>query len=495
MPVALHVSSGPAAALSARTTSIATKLAYGFGSVAFGVKNNGFDYFLLIFYSQVLGADASLVGTALLIALLFDAFSDPLVGYLSDNTRSRWGRRHPYMYAAALPVALAYYLLWSPPGDMRGNELFFYLVTLAVAIRLLITLYEVPSSALVAELTDDYDERTTMLSYRYFFGWSGGTLMATFALAVYLVPTATISNGMFNVAGFAQFGATAASVIFLAIMVSAVGTHRHIPHLRKPPPRRPMTLRIVFSELVETLANRSFFALFMAALFGAVATGVGAGLNYYLNSFFWEFTTQQISWLSLSVVLSAVLGFVFAPIASRRLGKKRGAIIIGVVAFTVAPLGVALRLLGLMPENGDPVLFPLILVLTVVDVALIITFQTLMSSMIADVVEESELKTKRRSEGVFFAAITFSRKFVQGFGVVSATIILSIAQFPAGAMPGEVAADTVYRLGLLYAPTVFGLWMLMIGCLRLYRIDRERHQANLQTLNQRNQTSSELAQS
>ena len=92
--------------------TISTKLAYGFGAVAYGVKNNGFDYFLLLFYSQVMGVDAPLVGLALLIALLFDAFSDPVVGYLSDNTHSRWGRRHPWMYASAIPVAICYYLLW-----------------------------------------------------------------------------------------------------------------------------------------------------------------------------------------------------------------------------------------------------------------------------------------------------------------------------------------------------------------------------------------------
>lgn len=466
----------------ARKPSLGTKLAYGFGSVAFGVKNNGFDYFLLIFYSQVLGADASLVGTALLIGLLFDAFSDPIIGYLSDNTRSRWGRRHPYMYGAAIPIAFAYYFLWNPPADVRGNDLFLYLITLVVGIRLLITLYEVPSSALVAEITNDYDERTNMLSFRHFFGWSGGILVSTFALAVLLVPTADIPNGMFNIEGFGQFGLTAAGVIFAAIMISALGTHRHIPNLRKPPPQRKMTLKVVFSELFETLANRSLLSLFAAALFGAIATGVGAGLNYYIYSYFWEFTNQQISIVSLSIVVSAVLGLVISPIVSRRIGKKQGAIIVGMLAFTVAPLSVFLRLLDLMPANGDPLLFPIILTLTVLDVALIITFQTLMSSMIADVVEESELKTKRRSEGVFFATITFSRKFVQGFGVVSATVLLSIAQFPKGQLPGDVNPDTIYTLGLLYAPTVFVVWMLMIGCLKFYRIDRAAHEANLRAL-------------
>ena len=137
--------------------SLQTRLAYGFGAVAYGVNNNGLDYFLLIFYSQVLGVDAPLVGLALLLALVFDSLSDPLVGYLSDNTHSRWGRRHPWMYAAALPVAAAYFMLWAPPAELSGNELFPYLFGMTIVVRTLITLYEVPASALIAELTDEYD--------------------------------------------------------------------------------------------------------------------------------------------------------------------------------------------------------------------------------------------------------------------------------------------------------------------------------------------------
>ncbi len=124
------------------------------------------------------------------------------------------------MYFAALPVALGYTFIWNPPGGLEGNELFPYLVVLAVFVRTLITLYEVPSSALVAEMTEVYDERTTMLSYRYFFGWTGGTLMAAFALAYLLVPTETIPNGMFNIDGFSSMGYIAGAVIFVTIMAS-----------------------------------------------------------------------------------------------------------------------------------------------------------------------------------------------------------------------------------------------------------------------------------
>ena len=468
-----------------RPVSIGRKVAYGFGSVSFGVKSNGFDYFFLIFYSQVMGVSAYLVSLALMIALIVDALSDPLIGYLSDNTRSRWGRRHPFMYAAAIPASVAYYFVWNPPAGLQGDALFPYIVTLAILVRTLITVYEIPSSSLVAEMSDDYDERTSMLSYRYFFGWTGGTLMGAFATIFILVPTATISNGMFNVEGHGQVGAIAATVIFLAIMISALGTHKMIPDLKPPPPARQMSVGLIYREVFETLASRSFLALFLAALFGAVASGVSTTLSFYFSTFFWGFTTEQIGLISLSVVISALPAFFISPFISKRLGKKRGAITIGLMAFTVAPAPIFLRLLGLMPENGDPVLFPLVLSIIVVDVALIIAYQTLSASMIADLVEEAEIKTQRRNEGVFFASVTFVRKVTQGIGAAVAGVLLTISQFPVGATPDQVPESVLTTFGWLYVPVIFGLWMIMIACLSLYSVDRKKHEANLETLAQR----------
>src|SRR5947209_9958043 len=132
-----------------RRLDLPTKLFYGFGSVAFGVKDNGFSYLLLLFYNQVMGLPATLVGLALMIALVFDAVVDPMIGQFSDNLRTRWGRRHPLMYAAALPMALLYVALWNPP-HWDHQRLFYYLVAMAILIRGVVSFYEVPSSALAA---------------------------------------------------------------------------------------------------------------------------------------------------------------------------------------------------------------------------------------------------------------------------------------------------------------------------------------------------------
>ncbi|MEI9931917.1 MAG: MFS transporter [Rhizomicrobium sp.] len=144
-------------------TSLRTKIFYGLGSIAFGVKDNGFQTILLPFYNQVMHLPPQLVGAALAIAMIFDAIFDPIVGNFSDHLRTRWGRRHPLMYASALPVAISYLLLWNPPHWSQG-ALFAYLVIVAVVTRTFITFYEIPSSALVPELTADYDQRTSFMS-------------------------------------------------------------------------------------------------------------------------------------------------------------------------------------------------------------------------------------------------------------------------------------------------------------------------------------------
>lgn len=211
-------------------TSLRTKIVYGLGSVAFGVKDNGFQTILLLFYNQVVHLPGIQVGLAVSIALMIDAFIDPVVGHFSDNLRTRWGRRHPLMYVSAVPVAITYLLLWNPP-HWSATALFFYLAAVAILVRTLITFYEIPSSALAPELTLDYDQRTSFFGYRLFFAWYGGMTMYALAFLVFLPPDATHRVGQLNEHGYSRYGFTAAIVMAAAILLSAFGTHKFIPRL------------------------------------------------------------------------------------------------------------------------------------------------------------------------------------------------------------------------------------------------------------------------
>jgi len=466
---------------------LSTKLAYGFGAVAYGVKDGGFAYFLLLFYSQVIGLDAGAVGLAITLALILDAITDPVVGYWSDNLHSKWGRRHPFLYASAIPVAATYYLLWNPPAGWSNEALFWYLLSLAILIRTFITFNETPSSALTPELTADYDERATLISWRLFFGWTGGNAMSVMMfLAIFPAFATATATGQFNRDAYALYGVIAAALIGVSILASAIGTHTRIPHLKAPPPKRHLTLRVIFKEVFETLSNRSFVALFVANVFGAIGAGMSAALSFYIATYFWKFTPLEIGGLTLGVFLSAIIGAVMAPIVTRTMGKKKGAMIIGMIAFLGAPLPIVLKLTGLL-ETGTPAfIFLFVLVAGIIDVGLIICFQILAAAMMADLVEQSELKTGRRSEGTFIAASTFIRKMVSGLGVLAATAVLALAGLKAGAKPEDVSPDTVWRLGAFYVPIILSLWMAMMAAIAFYRLDRADHEENLRQLAERN---------
>ena len=459
--------------------ALSTKLNYGLGSLAYGVKDNGFSFLLLIYYNQVLGLPASWVGLGLMTALIFDALSDPLVGYLSDNLHSKWGRRHPFMYAAALPVMFSFYLLWNPPTGLSPEALLVYFITVSILVRTFVTLYEIPSTSLVAELSADYDVRTSMLSFRYFFGWWGGLGMAVLA---YFVLLPEEQGGILYADGYRTYGLVGALIMTTAILVSALGTHRHIPNLKQPPARQNFNLKRTISELRATLSSRSFLVLFFSALFTAMAAGISTSLNIYFNSYFWELTTEEMGLLNLPYFLSAAVALFVAPKVSLRIGKKYAALLIAGLAFSAAPLPIVLRLLDLFPANGTQTLFYSLLAFGSVEVTLIITSSILISSMVADVVEESELKTGRRSEGVFFAARSFAQKAVHGIGTFSASLILTAIAFPQEARPGNVDHEILRNLGLVYVPVIMVLYISAFGFLTGYRISRASHETHLTQL-------------
>ena len=459
-----------------------TRLSFGIGGAADGIKNNGFDYALLFFYSNIMGVDAALVGVALLIALVIDAVSDPVVGYWSDNMRTGFGRRHPFMYAALIPTAITYFLTWNPPEGMTGNDLFPWLVATTILVRISFTFYDVPSSALSAELTSDYDERTSLMSLRYFFGWFGGLTIQILLFRFLLVPTEEIPVGVFNIDGWKTYGTIAAVCIFTAVAICALGTHSHIPRLKAAPPARNLTLGKIFSEIFETISNPSFRALFIATLCGLIATGISATLNQYINTIFWEFDNTQIANLTMGVYVSAVLALIIAPLVGKTFGKKRGAMTIGALAFTIAPLPVFLRLFGLLPPNGSDELFLIIISITIFDLSLIIATQMLLGSMVADIVEDSELQTGRRSEGIFFAGISFIRKLSQGAGVITASMVLAVAGLSQGGGVDAATPEEIRMLGWGYGVSLLTAWTLMLICISFYRISRESHADNLEKL-------------
>nr|QQZ50218.1 MFS transporter [Phenylobacterium glaciei] len=190
--------------------------------------------------------------------------------------------------------------------------------------------------------------------------------------------------------------------------------------------------------MVGTLSHRSFLRILVANLFGAMAGGLTLSISLYFTTFFWEFSSAQIALFTFASLTAALFAFAAAPMFSQKFGKKRSAMTLLLIGVAVGCTPIVLRLMGLFPENGSALLFPIIFLQNVVSTGATITANILTSSMIADVVEDSELKTGRRSEGLFFAASAFVAKAVTGIGIFTSAMLLKAAAFPQGAKPGEV---------------------------------------------------------
>lgn len=459
--------------------SLSTKAFYGSGATPFGIKDTGFNYFILIYYNQVLGLDAFLAGLALAVAVLLDAFSDILVGYLSDNCLSRFGRRHPFMYAAALPVAVSFYFLWNPPALFVTSQglLFLYLTVMAIIVRSCLTFFEVPNAAMGPELTKHYEDRTRLMSFRYLFGWLGG--LST-AVLTYMVLLPSDSDGQLGPHGYQLLGMVGSCSMLVMMVLSSVGTHRHIRSFHIPAKTAKFRIGLVITTVTSMFRNRSFVALFISALFLGATAGLSQAISIYISTFFWGLTSVEIGYIPMLGLIAVPISFALAPKIAASWGKKKATIRCFLFAIVFLPIAFAAEFSGMFPDRSSAFYLPLLMLHYFIETTAIISMQIIFASMNADVVEDRSADTQgRRDEGLIFAARNFSKKAVSGLGILLAGFIVWAAEFPEHAIPGQVEQSSVNALVLIYLPVILGLYLASCRALRGYDINKAKHEANL----------------
>lgn len=457
-----------------------TRFAYALGAVAFGVKESGLQLFLLLFYGQVLGLPEAWVATGIMLALVVDAAIDPLVGQFSDGLSSRWGRRHPLLYAAALPAGIAYASLWNPPSGLSAPALFGYFVGCLVLVRVLLSFVEIPGAALTAELTRDYHQRTTLISQRTLSGWSGGLLLNTFTFSVLLADAPGASRGILRASGYHTYGLLAGLLIAGSTLVAAWGTHPLIPQLKQPAMASSERSRLL--EIRAILRSPALRVMLLSGVFGAMAGGVAIGLDMYVGVFFWGLSSRQMAVFPFVYLAGVVLSSLSVGALSRKLGKRAAALTTGVTGLLMGPFPVLAALLGVFPARDSAAFFPLLLTFCGAAVLLRVTTGVLSASMLTDVVEEHELRTRKRSEGLLTAAMTLIQKTMSGLGVLASGLILGAVRFPRGAEPGSISPMLLRDLVLLYVPLVTALGITSVLLLARYPIDRAAHERTLRLL-------------
>ena len=475
MAVADERSDGPSAAPPAAPPrlKIGLKLFYAFGqSVESGYLTVA--PFIFFYYTAVLGLSGSLVGLALGISMVIDAVLDPLIGSVSDNVRSKFGRRLPMMILGAPLMALTLGLMFAPPLAVAPLVLFLWLTVTKMAVRGFASVFNLPYFALGAEMANGYVERSSIVAYRTIAGILVGVLITVVAYSVFFVGP----GGLQKQESYPAFGWAMAGLCVVGGAICCLGVWRFAAGLPQPTTPRHSVLRALAPEVIEIFRNPSFRTLFLSALVIYVGAGMNAALNSHAYVFVWKVLPETIQLITFAYLFGLMIGVPITPVLLKRM-EKRSAVLLGlaivIATWIVLP---SLRAAGILTPTGAaalPWLAASVFVAGVGTGFLAIAYP----SMMADAADEHEVKFAARREGLYFAGLGFASKSAAGLGQLLAGVALDFLSFPkeAGRQVGVVLPETLQsHLMIFWGPLPAVLATISAVMLLPYVITRSRHE-------------------
>ena len=442
--------------------SLLTKLSFGVGDMGAGMTATIMVFYLLYFLTEVAGLPPGLAGTVLLIGKGWDAINDPIIGSLSDRTKSRWGRRHSWMLVAAIPFGVFFFVGWLVPDfgtDIATNPWpwFWYYAIVAILFHTFYTCFNLPYAALTPELTEDYNERTSLNSFRFTFSISGSILALVLAQIVFgLVEDLQL-----------RFTIVAAAIAILAVIpifLCVWGTEERYSSATEHQ-------LSIFEQIKVAFGTKSF--LFVIGIY--LASWLSFQLTASIIPFYAQYWMglEDATPLALSVQGTAIFMLFVWSYLSRRVGK-RTVYFMGMSLWIVAQI-----FLFFLPQGEVGFMFFLCVLAGVgVSTAYLIPW-----SMIPDVIDEDELNTGERREGIFYAFMVLLQKLGLAFGLFMVGQALEFSGFDKNLAVQPESALIAIRTAIGPLPSIFLVCGLVLAF--FYPITRKRHAEILLQLHQR----------
>ena len=440
---------------------LTTKFSYGVGAIGEASVLWLLATLAFFFYNQVIGLSGFLTGLAVSIAIFFDAISDPLVGSMSDNFKSRLGRRHPFMFASPLPVMICVFLIFTPPEGMNQLAIFAWFTGFTILLKLSITLFTIPHLALGAELSDDYIERSKIMSFNNVLSYTGVIIMHVYVWFFIFPNIEGYELGQLSRDAYPPIVIFSCILVGIALTSSAYFTKDQIAKLKQPKERRSKNnLFRFFKDIGKVLKNKNYLYLLLGIFFLSFLIGTHEVLGLYMYTFYWKLSPIQTGWLILNNVFGYAIGFI---VTARLHVIFEKPIIIVLSAITLSffwSLAVILSLFGLAPEPASWDLVIFIIILGSVAAAAGSILHISVMSALADVCDEHELLTGYRQEGIFYSARSFFAKASGALGSIVAGTALEIINFPSYGSDKEITQSMLFNLGILDGPFAM-IWGLI----------------------------------
>lgn len=454
------------------------RVTYGFGNFGFGIVFQIIGSYLVFFGTAVLEIPAAWIGLAVSLGVVWDAVSDPLMGYISDHTRSkRFGRRHLYLLIGTAGICIFNILLWTIPVGLSVMTKAILVFVYVMMMKTFLTIYSTPYTALGAELSSDYNERTQIQAMKTIFFLVGILLAVSFCLLVFFKATEAYPVGQLNPKGYAAMAYFASFGMLISGLVTYFKTRDHIPALNNQIVKSETHL---IGSLVRILKNPNYRAVFFGYLFTNTASGIIGTIGLHVFTYSYALTSNQIAAIMGTQVVVSILSQGAWTAISARIDKKPS-IILGV---TTTIVGCIIILILTFFRDAIGSFFPYLMFFSVLVGFGMGGLFSIPLSMIADVTDQEALKTGERSEGISFGGLTLGYKLSQSIAIFALGIILQWINFdPNLAVQSQ---QTVVLLGLMLPIGGLLSFVAAYFAYNTYQLDKTQIQAIQQALSEKN---------
>lgn len=404
----------------------ATKLSYGVGNAGYGVVSQTMNNFIFSFGSIALGMPGTLVSIAIALSIIWDAFSGPIVGNLSDKIRNKkFGRRHGLMLVGCIGMTLFNIALWCMPISMDVAIQFVWLLTALLLMETCNTCFVTPYIALGTEMSDDYNERTSIQSYKTVF-FLIGMVLPTLLAGVFM----SANGGYENPQNYLYIALCTSSICIVCCLLSIWGTRKVIPRLNERIKNQPVKIRGekgLFTEFFSILKKRDFRAIIIGYTLALISAAFLTGIGIHVFKYTFGIKDGLVTALLGCLLVSAILSQPFWYFLSRKWNKLNAL----KVALSVSILGVLfISVLFLLRVSIDASLIFWLLAGSVA----ISGFGTgalysLPISMYADLIGEERKKSGYERSGTYNAFLTFAYKIANAIALVIVGVSLDIMGF------------------------------------------------------------------
>ena len=429
-----------------RKIPLLDKIGYGSGNFSTGIANQVVGTYLVFYCTVILNIPGSLVGLAVSLSIIWDAITDPLMGYFSDMTKSkRFGRRHQYILIGGIGLGISNYLLWNINAGLSDYLKFGIIFVLILIIKTFSTIYVTPYTALGAELSNDYNERTTIQSVKTIFFLLGLAFVSVFGMFVFFRPTLDFPSGQLNPGSYSTMGIFSSILIIIFAIVCFYSTKKYIPILNEHAEKgvSGSSLKTLMLAFKEIFLNKSFRYVAFAYMFTNIATALVANTGLHVFTYTFALSSQQIALIVGIQFLVSILSQPIWSLASNLLDKKPS-MILGIILCIISSLFFLVLVFMKDLVAGNIFYFMPFAILAGFGTGGLFTLPL---SMIADVIDLDELKTGKRAEGSYYGCLTLFYKLSQSVTLLLIGFILDLVKFDAG-LPLQ-AESTVIILGLM----------------------------------------------